>query len=372
MEEKKRGLILGALLLVFFSIYFLREEFKSAIIENYTMISSFMISWIPKFLTILIIIVVANFVSSIANKMALRYFKYVGKEKEYYSVKSIVRYVVWTLAIIGVLSVLIGNLGVWLTSLGLVGFGVTFALQKPILNFVGWITLIFNRAYTVNDRIKVGDVRGDVLEIQIMYTVLDGLLPNTDELSGKIITIPNEMVLTSTITNFTKTGDYLWTELSLDITYESNWLKAEKILKDVAFRIVNKYVTIKKEESEKHTNILETLKILKLHHKETLKEKDKEIIEKRMVEVENEKKKIEDINEHTKKDHKKEPIVRVELETSSVRLNVRYVAHYRYLRAMKSKINSGFLREIAKTKDIEIAYPHMQLVSRGKTGRKFS
>jgi len=368
MRGKNKGFILGALLLIFFTVYTFRDEFYKSILENYTSLSAGIVSWIPKVVTIIIIILFAKLIISFVNSLLERYFKYVGKEKEYYSVSSIVKYVVWILSILGILSVIIGNLGVWLTSVGLIGFGITFALQKPILNFVGWLTIIFSKTYSLGDRIKVGDDKGDVIEIQMMSTVIDGLLEDSDELSGKIITLPNAQVLTSPIINFTKSGEYIWDGLSVDITYESNWKKAEEILKDVTFKVVNKYVSVSKDDhSEKHEHIIETLGILKKHHGETENVAEKQIIEKRMGEIQEERKRLEGIKKFAFKDIKKEPSVRVSLRDSSVGLSVRYLAHYRSLRMMKSEINVAFLHRVARTKKVEIAYPHLQIVRKGKT-----
>ncbi len=367
MNDSRKGIFFGGILLLFLIIYNFRAEFYEKILENYTTISSQIVAWIPKVLIILFIFAIASILSGSINSILRRYFKFVGKEKEFNSAKSIVRYVVWILALIAALSVAIGNLGMWLTSLGLVGFGVTFALQKPILNMVGWFTILFNRTYSIGDRIKVGDVRGDVKEIQMMYTVMDGLLENTDESSGKIITVPNEMVLTGSITNFTKNGNYLWNELSVDITYESDWTRAEAILKDVTFKVVTKYVGKISEESSKSEGFVDMLNHLKRIHSEAKTNSDKKIIERKMVQVQEEKDRADEVHKQAKEDTKKEPIVRVELRDSSIGLNVRYLVHYKYLRIMKSEINSNFLSRIAKEKKIEIAYPHVQIVRYGKT-----
>ena len=367
MGHKKNGLVYGAILLLIFVVYIFRTEFHATLLQNYTSISLTLISWIPKLVTIIVIMIIAKILISATNSVLLKYFKYVGKEKEYYSVRSVVKYGVWIIALIGILSVIIGNLGVWLTSLGLIGFGVTFALQKPILNFVGWLTIVFNRTFSVGDRIKVGDARGDVLDIQVMYTIMDGLLPNTDELSGKIITIPNEMVLTGSVMNFTKTGNFLWDELAVDITYESDWPKTVKILKDVSFKVVNKYVGSSKDDmSEIKKSLLETLDILRDHHKEADNKKERDVIERKMAQVQDEKNNVDEMDKHASTHSRREPIVRVELKPSSVELNVRYLAHYKYLRLMKSEINSAFLHGIAKKKDIHIAYPHMHIVTKSK------
>ncbi|MBU0667045.1 MAG: mechanosensitive ion channel domain-containing protein [Nanoarchaeota archaeon] len=363
MKTRHKGPIAAILLLIFFLIYFYREIFYLTLQQNYELVNSSVIAVIPKFITIILIIILAKLLISIISSAIEKYSRLIGRENEYVTARSIVKYAIWILALMAILSVMVGDLGVWLTSVGLVGFGITFALQKPILNFVGWLSLMFNKAYSIGDRIKVSDVRGDVVEIQMMYTVMDGLLDNTDEPSGKIITIPNEMVLTGSVTNYTKNGEYLWDELSVDITYESNWQEAIMILKDVAFQVVNKYIgATKYDHSEKKAHLLETLDILKFQHKETEAEKDKEVIAKRIGEVTEETKRIEGAKKYAFKDMKREPIVRVELRNSSVGLNVRYLAHYRNLKMMKSEINSGFLYKISKTKKVEIAYPHLQII----------
>jgi hypothetical protein len=86
------------------------------------------------------------------------------------------------------------------------------------------------------------------------------------------------------------------------------------------------------------------------------------MIEKRMTEITDQKDRIESGRDVALIKIKKEPSIRVNLRESSIGLTVRYLAHYTDLKIMKSEINSAFLQKIAKIKDIEIAYPHLQLV----------
>ena len=66
---------------------------------------------------------------------------------------------------------------------------------------------------------------------------------------------------------------------------------------------------------------------------------------------------------------KDDPIGKKTLEEmTAIALNVRYLVHYARLMAIKSDINSEFLHAVGRTKDVEIAYPHLQLVTKGKTG----
>lgn len=365
INNNKNSLITGAFLLILLIGYFFRDEFFRTLTDNYFIALDQLVPWIPRLIISLIIILIAHLLVISITTLLKKYLKYVGREKEYIFGRTVVRYVIWFLAIIAIVSVAMGNLGVWLTSLGLVGFGITFALQKPILNFVGWLTILFNRTYKIGDRIKVGNDRGDVKEIHVMYTVMDGLLENTDELSGKLVTIPNELVLTGSITNYTKTGFYLWDELSIDITYESDWKKAEQVLKDVAFKVVMKYIGLKKDYDARHTHLDETLDILKTHHQST-RGTHRETIEKNMNRIHEEKAMLKEHMDSAWENSKKEPIVRMNLSSSSITLNVRYLAHYKSLLSMKSEINTGFLTVISKLKNVEIAYPHIEIVTKGR------
>jgi small-conductance mechanosensitive channel len=128
-----------------------------------------------------------------------------------------------------------------ITSIGLIGFGVTFALQKPILNFVGWLTIIFSRTYQIGDVISINDLSGKVYDIKVMYTSLSELNADGD-CTGKSISLPNEFVLTTPVINFTKGTSYIWDAISIYLTYQSNWKKALKIIQEVVQNYFNKNI----------------------------------------------------------------------------------------------------------------------------------
>lgn len=366
MRDSDKSFILGALLFLVFSLLNFKEQLSEIFSKYYAIVIDKLILWVPNTAIIIGIFIFAKFLTIIVNSILSNYFKFVHKEREYKSMKSVSSYVIWTLAVLAVLSVVIGNLGVWLTSLGLIGFGVTFALQKPILNFVAWMNILVTKTYMVGDRIQVGDQRGDVIEIQMMNTVMDGLLDNSDELSGKIVTVPNSLVLTSPVVNFTKNGLYLWDSLSADITYESDWKKAINILQKVTFKVVNTYVRLAEDEPfDKYDQIVKNINALKKESKEN--EGSNENIESKIEQLKEEKKKLEAERKKAVKNSKKKPTVRVEMRASSIGLNVRYLAHYSSIRKMESEISTYFLKEISKTDDVEVAYPHMQIVSSKKS-----
>ncbi len=52
--------------------------------------------------------------------------------------------------------------------LGVLGAGIAFALQEVIVSVAGWVALSFGRLYDVGDRVQVGGIKGDVIDIGVL------------------------------------------------------------------------------------------------------------------------------------------------------------------------------------------------------------
>jgi len=337
------------------------------VIENVTGLQSSFSNFIPKiFLTVILYIFFRLFSFIFIDLLMKRLHKWYKSQFNFDVMAKMLKLVLWVIFIIAVLIVFFENPGTIITSLGLVGFGITFALQKPILNFVGWLNISLKEIYRPGDRVKMGGIRGDVYEIGVMNTTLYGLLENFDIRSGKIVTVPNEIVLTGEIENYTKGTNYLVKDLSITITYESNREKAKKILFDIAVKVTHENKKrLKKEIAQEKETIEETLVDLgKQLVKSTplVKRKIKQKIQK----LEEEEKKLEAEEEELGEEFT--PRVRIALKDSAVELICQFITPYDAITANKTRINELFLDAIEKHKDVEIAYPHMELVY-NKTAR---
>lgn len=329
--------------------------------HNWSLLRYAILTFLPKLITIGLLAIFTKIVTSIVRKFLQEYFYHTGHAKDFHPIYSLVKYIIWLLFALISVSILYANFTALLTSLGLIGFGITFALQKPLLNFVGWLTLMVSKTYQIGDRIKIAEDRGDVRDIGIMYTTLDGLLPNRDEYSGKLITLPNEFVLTHSVENFNKNGDYIWDDVSVSITYESNWEKGVDLLEDAATKVVRKHVkVIHKSIEERHSELNNALNILRRVYRK-VEENKKDTIKEKMEEIKEDRKELRDTKKEIDQEVQK-PHVRVTMADSSITLNVRYLAHYKAQMTMRSEINQRFLKAASKIKSVEIAYPHMQLV----------
>lgn len=157
-------------------------------------------------------------------------------------------YFIWIIVIFLTFSLIFRQVGSLLTSIGLIGFGLTLALQKPILNFVGWVAIIFGKTYHIGDVISINNITGKVYDIRVMYTNIGGLNSDGDP-TGRAISIPNEFVFTYPLINLSKGSNYIWDEINVYLTYTSNWKKAMKIMEKEVQAYHEKY--IKKSVKEK-------------------------------------------------------------------------------------------------------------------------
>ncbi|MFC6975634.1 mechanosensitive ion channel family protein [Halomicroarcula sp. GCM10025709] len=112
-----------------------------------------------------------------------------------------------------------------LFSLGVVGFAVTFALQQPLFSLIGWLYIMIKRPYQVGDRVAIESSKGDVVAVSFLVTTLweiNGELVSSNQPSGRIITLPNSVVLSSHVKNYTREEfPFVWNELTIQVAYET-------------------------------------------------------------------------------------------------------------------------------------------------------
>ena len=149
---------------------------------------------------------------------------------------------VWIVALGIAMSVLVGDIRALVGSLGLVGLALSWALQTPIESFTGWLLNSFQGYYRVGDRIAVSDVFGDVYRIDFLTTTVweyggpdhpPGSI-QAEQPTGRLITFPNNEVLTGTLINYTRDFPFVWDELTVAIANESQVTYAIGVLERLA------------------------------------------------------------------------------------------------------------------------------------------
>jgi len=145
--------------------------------------------------------------------------------------------------------------GIWLdagqsllTYFGLISAALVVALQDPISNVVAWAFILWRKPFEVGDRIQIDGNSGDVIDMRLFqFTLMEiGNWVDADQSTGRILHIPNKTVFNSVLANFSKGSDYIWNELPVLITFESDWRLAKKLLQS----ITDQHVTEIEQEAE--------------------------------------------------------------------------------------------------------------------------
>ena len=158
----------------------------------------------------------------------------------------------YSLTLIGL--ILVGR--IWLegiqslvTYLGLLSAGIAVALRDPIVNWFGWMFIGWRRPFTIGDRIQIGALSGDVIDIGVStFSVLEvGSPEHGEQTTGRIVHVPNGKVFVEPLMNVTQGFNYVWNEIPITITFESDWQRAKGILE----RILDERTTGVSEEASR-------------------------------------------------------------------------------------------------------------------------
>src|SRR5437660_6567624 len=124
------------------------------------------------------------------------------------------------------------------TILGFLSAGLAIALKDPVSNLAGWAFIIWRRTFEVGDRVQIGPNAGDVIDLGLFQFTLNeiGAWVDADQSSGRIIHIPNGMVFSDPVANYNKGFRYIWNEVPVVVTFESDWRKAKQILGKIAVK----------------------------------------------------------------------------------------------------------------------------------------
>jgi len=215
-------------------------------------------------------------------------------------------------------------------AIGIIGAGMALALQSVLISFVGWIYILVRRPYTIGDRIELGALRGDVIDIRVLHTTLleIGNWVDADQSTGRIVFLPNSLIFTDKTYNYTQGFPFIWCEIPLTITFESNWQKAKEIMLVQA-----------RKEGEKLEPEVRTL-IRKMARNYPIKY------------------------------HHLMPIVYTRIAANGVQLTLRFLAHAQERRGVESAMAEAILSSFDQEADLALAYPTQRIVgikSEGKT-----
>lgn len=124
--------------------------------------------------------------------------------------------------------------------LGVGAAGLAFAMQEVVGAIAGWFNILSGSIFRVGDRIQMGGVRGDVIDITPLRTKImemgtaneDGSWVAGRQYTGRIVAVSNKMTFTEPVFNYSTVFGFIWEELTVPVPYDSDWHRAEQILRD--------------------------------------------------------------------------------------------------------------------------------------------
>jgi small-conductance mechanosensitive channel len=145
----------------------------------------------------------------------------------------------------------LGNLTV---AFGVAGAGIAFALQEVIASIAGWAAISVGGFYSVGDRVQLGGIVGDVIDIGILRTTVMeiGQWVKADLYNGRIVRIANSFVFKEPVFNYSADFPFLWDEITVPVKYGSDYHLAREILLSIAHEQVGNYVP----NAQKHWELM--------------------------------------------------------------------------------------------------------------------
>lgn len=270
------------------------------------------------FITLVVIFLCGHLVQSIANK-------YIQGDEKKHAVKKWARYTTTILAILWILILYNSHIQqdtpFYLFLIGLFLAGVAISLRDVFSNAVGWIIIVSSKGFKNGDRIQIGSMTGDVIDIGIFRTIIAeiGDWVEADQSTGRLISMPNSMVLNQAVCNYTHGYDFIWSEVKVLVTFESDWQKAEEILNTIALDDFNQ----KKEQIQERLKHVKRSYLLRYNYIT--------------------------------------PKVYIGIKESGVELSLRYMVRTRRRRTLEDLVAREILLKFKIEKDIEFAYPTIRI-----------
>ncbi|WP_313790033.1 mechanosensitive ion channel family protein [Flagellimonas beolgyonensis] len=241
-----------------------------------------------------------------------------------YKAQKAIQVIGYLLIVLITISYFTGSIKDFGLAMGLLTAGITITLQELILSIAGSFYIFFVRVYKPGDRIELNGIKGDVIDIDSMYTTMMeiGEWVSSDNYSGRIVKLSNAFVFKGPVYNYSLDFPFVWDEFNLPIRYDSDLELAKKIVISVAQEALSEYV---------QDSIAEW----------------KEVVSKYYIE-----------------DAEVNPTLAITMTDNWVQFNLRYIVDYKKRRATKHLLNESIGKRIKETNGkVQLASATFEIVN---------
>jgi len=202
-----------------------------------------------KLLLTLVFIISAWLVSKVLRAALAQFIGTRSGTRFQFWAKQGVSLVIAAIMLIGVASIWFDNPARLASVLGIIGAGLAFAMQRVITAVAGYFVILRGKTFNIGDRIVMGGVRGDVIDLSFMQTRImemgqspkeqadaPSMWIRSRQFTGRIVTVTNDKVFDEPVYNYTREFPYIWDEINLPVKYGDDANQVEEILNTSARR----------------------------------------------------------------------------------------------------------------------------------------
>ncbi len=151
----------------------------------------------------------------------------------WYRARKLTTYVITFVGFVVLASIWVEGSGL-ATYVGFLTAGLAIALSDVLKNLAGWLFIVLRRPFRLGDRIAVGGEAGDVIDVRAFRFSLQEWAPMTaggfPAYTGRIVHVPNGLLFTEPATNYSEGFQYVFHEIPVLVTFESDWRRARDIV----------------------------------------------------------------------------------------------------------------------------------------------
>ena len=165
----------------------------------------------------IILLLLLAFVINRSTEHVLSRLKLETKQRA--TLQTVIRIGVQVATVVVILIIILGPPSQLSTVLGLAGAGLTVVLKDFIVSFLGWFALMGRQGIRVGDWVEINGVRGEVIEITLLRTILleTDNWTEAGQPTGRQVAFLNQYAVDGTYFNFSTSGQWLWDELPVFI-----------------------------------------------------------------------------------------------------------------------------------------------------------
>lgn len=278
----------------------------------------------PNFIKLMEVVIGVLIISMISKVLGEVVSRQVQDSDLRYRIRKIISFVSYGIMALLIVTVLNDNLRQLAVIFGVLGAGIAFALQEVIASFAGWAAISLGQFYKTGDRVQLGGIMGDVIDVSPLRTTLMecGNWVKADLYNGRIVRIANSFVFKEPVFNYSGDFPFVWDEIIVPVRHGSDYRLTKSILQQVVEEVTGNYVTSAKAQwsSMTHKYLIEDARI--------------------------------------------EPFVTLIANDNWLEFTVRYVVDYKKRRITKDELFTRILEEFDRTdKRIELASATVELVA---------